>query len=131
MKLKNVPPQIIFLNCGTYPFDILFFINKEDEEVNKKLLKYFSQEDIDESLLISNIPRGRTAKINKRIVVRIWDYHVDCCDCYSILTHELFHAIHVLFDIIGLKYGKDSEEAFAYQLQYLTKQLLLKIKIST
>ena len=49
-------------------------------------------------------------------------------DFYACLAHEVFHAVEFLFDRIGLKLSDDSGEAFAYQMQYLTRSILEKLK---
>ena len=51
----------------------------------------------------------------------------DDIDNPGIVAHEAFHAIVYLFDKIGIEYAYESEEAYAYALEYLTNQIL-KIK---
>ena len=45
----------------------------------------------------------------------------------AILVHELTHATVQVFGIIGLPINTESDEAFAYYIQYLTRTCLEKI----
>jgi hypothetical protein len=45
----------------------------------------------------------------------------------GIVAHEAFHAVVFLFKKIGIDFVYESEEAYAYTLEYLTNQIL-KIK---
>lgn len=42
---------------------------------------------------------------------------------YATLAHEIFHAVFGIMDEIGASPTKDSEEAYAYLVGYLTKEI--------
>jgi len=48
----------------------------------------------------------------------------------SILAHEIFHCTCFLMDRVGIKYSDDSDEAYAYMIQYLTTKCYEKLKIT-
>lgn len=50
----------------------------------------------------------------------IWTKDKDIPD----LVHEVFHAVHFVMMKKGLKLSDDSEEAYAYQLEFLMKKIL-------
>ena len=54
----------------------------------------------------------------------------DDIDNPGIIAHEAFHAVIFLFEKIGIKFSYDSEEAYAYLIEYLTNEIL-KIKTET
>lgn len=107
---------------GTYPFDIAFYVNYSDEEMIKHLSKYCEVHKDDIDLLRRKDGRGRTVMLNGgQTVLSIGD-----CPTFDIMTgvvaHELLHAVNFLFDRVGIKYDViTSEEAFTYQLGYLTE----------
>jgi hypothetical protein len=46
------------------------------------------------------------------------------------LQHEIFHAVTLILDRIGIKFCLlSSDEAYAYALQYLTQKIYEKLKI--
>lgn len=46
---------------------------------------------------------------------------------FGFLQHEIFHAVYFLFTRIGITLGDQSDEAFAYAIQYLTEQVYKRI----
>lgn len=42
---------------------------------------------------------------------------------YATLAHEIFHAVFGIMDEIGVSPSEDSEEAYAYLIGYLTKEI--------
>jgi|TARA_R100000501_G_C2555971_1_gene68599 hypothetical protein len=46
----------------------------------------------------------------------------------GLLTHELFHYAMTILNKLGINYTADSEEAFAYYLQYIFCQTWSKLK---
>ena len=49
-----------------------------------------------------------------------------CPVSIAYMSHEVCHAIQFLFNKIGMGYGEDSYEAFAYYTGYLTEKIILK-----
>lgn len=43
---------------------------------------------------------------------------------YSILAHEIFHYTHAIMTVIGASLSEQSEEPYAYLIQFLTKEIL-------
>lgn len=48
----------------------------------------------------------------------------------STLTHELFHASSFILEGAGIRHTNDTEEAYAYLLEYLVAEALDSLKIS-
>lgn len=44
------------------------------------------------------------------------------------MVHEIFHAARHILDIIGVKLTDDTEEVFAYLMEYLSEQILPWLK---
>lgn len=41
----------------------------------------------------------------------------------GLLQHEIFHASTIILEDVGIKFKKQSEEAFAYLVQYITTEI--------
>lgn len=44
------------------------------------------------------------------------------------MVHEIFHATRHILDIVGVKLSDDTEEVFAYLMEYLSEQILPWLK---
>lgn len=120
---KNIKPFTV--NHGTYPFDIMVFIDQSDEVVYKELNKYIDLTEEDKEILKCE-GNGRTVMLEGgQTVMRI----VQGKQFHETIAHEIFHCVDFLFRKIGIQLSENSDEAYAYQIEYLTKQLYEKIKL--
>ena len=46
------------------------------------------------------------------------------------LNHEIFHCTCFILERVGIIYSNDSDEAYAYLIEYLTKQIYNKLDIT-
>lgn len=117
------------INHGTYPFDILICIGSKHKEIVKKLKKVGITLDEEETEMLWMKGSGRTVMLKNGVTVLRVDFEKNKAIFHSVLAHEIFHAVEFLFDRIKLKHNQDiSGEAFAYQIQHLTKQIYDKLK---
>jgi hypothetical protein len=103
--------------------DIVVSIEQTDEDLYEAIKENISRKDFDKHMAnqksIATTHKLRTGSI----LIRFKD---DINDP-GIVAHEAFHAIVFLFKKIGIDFCYESEEAYAYSLEYLTNQIL-KIK---
>ena len=106
-----------------YGHDIVVSIGQTDSDLYEHIKKNISKKEFDKRF--SNQKSiATTFKLKTGcILIRF----KDDIDNPGIVAHEAFHAIVYLFDKIGIEYAYESEEAYAYALEYLTNQIL-KIK---
>lgn len=124
------------ISLQIYPFDILVSIGESDECFLAGLKHHASAEIINEIFpedgLLSFTPtgQGRTAhfKISKVTIIRM-KQPIKTPFAHAILAHEIFHAVDMIFRTIGMNLSKDSDEAYAYAIQYLTEQIYTQFKI--
>jgi hypothetical protein len=116
--MKKVKPFIV--NHGTYPFDILVCIGSSDAEVIAILSKSGCELDSEDKELLKINGDGRTIMlVGGQTVLRLKDLKDK-----SYLIHEIFHAVEFLFNKIGIKHDlTTSGEAYAYQMQYIFKEI--------
>ena len=103
--------------------DIVVSIGQTDEHLYEEIKENTSKKDFDKYMAnqkaIATTHKLRTGAILIRFK--------DDIDNPGIVAHESLHAIVFLFKKIGIEFCYESEEAYAYSLEYLTNQIL-KIK---
>lgn len=106
-----------------YGHDIVVSIGQTDSDLYEHIRENISEKKFDKRF--SNQKSIATTFKLKTGCILIG--FKDDIDNPGIVAHEAFHAIVYLFDKIGIEYAYESEEAYAYALEYLTNQIL-KIK---
>ncbi len=103
---------------GLYPFDVLVVLGMDREEIFawfKKKGLLLTEED---KKYIKMTGRGRTVMLPNGQTILWIKYMPACID--GVVAHEIFHVVSFLMEKIGVKYSFDSDEAFAYAIEYLT-----------
>lgn len=104
--------------------DIVVSIGQTDEDLYEDIRGNISKKKFNK-IIANQTSIATTYKLKTGcILIRF----TDNIDNPGIVAHEAFHAIVYLFEKIGIEYAYQSEEAYAYTLEYLTNQIL-KIKI--
>lgn len=118
-------PKLFIVSHGTYPFDILISYGCSDEELSAKLktLGIEVSDEEQEAIKTEQALAGRTAMLSGGQTVMRLPILKDRADFHGMVAHEVFHAVEFLFDRIALKHSLDAGEAFAYQIQLITKQI--------
>lgn len=104
-----------------YPFDIMFSLGETDEQLRKVFAKHGIQE---RNYFEHELKVGRCSIFpDGSQVVRLRDYPSTNAQ-YGYLQHEIFHAVANLMEKIGVRLLNDySDEAYAYLIAYLTKEV--------
>ena len=106
-----------------YGHDIVVSIGQSDDDLYEHIRENISKKKFDKKMT-NQKSIATTFKLKTGcILIRF----KDDIDNPGIVAHEAFHAIVYLFEKIGIEYAYESEEAYAYTLEYLTNQIL-KIK---
>jgi hypothetical protein len=108
-----------------YPFDVMVSLGETDEQLKKAWVGKYNLEWRDDMILSGNgkciITDGNQTLIRARY------YPTDNQDCGT-LQHEIFHAVSMVLDAMGMKLEiMVSDEAYAYLIGYLTKQIYDRI----
>ncbi len=124
MKERN-KPRLCLIEHTIFPSDILIAVSTREElikyiEQNKK---YKLSEYEIEKLEIKG--RGKcTILEGGQIIISLkkqkTNIGIDVVD----LTHEIEHAVFLIFERIGIKHTNDSDEVFAYYSSYIMEQAL-------
>ena len=106
-----------------YGHDIVVSIGQSDDDLYERIQENIPRKQFDKHMA-NQKSIATTHKLKTGcILIRF----KDDIDNPGIVAHEAFHAIVYLFEKIGIEYAYESEEAYAYTLEYLTNQIL-KIK---
>lgn len=117
MNVFKIIPLDVFAH------DIVVSIGQSDEDLYEEIKENISKKKFDKRMT-NQKSIATTFKLKTgAILIRF----KDDIDSPGIVAHEAFHAIVYLFEKIGIEYAYESEEAYAYTLEYLTNQIL-KIK---
>lgn len=116
--MKKIKKRNFLIHWEIYPFDVMVSFGEKQEEVVKKIerSKYKLSEDEKEKLYMSG--RGRTVMLEGgQTIMRLDTKSPD------VIAHEVFHAVAFLMARIKINLTYDSDEAFAYAIEFLTKKI--------
>lgn len=124
MKKKNKKLNLI-VPLIVYPFDVMFSFNETDRELKKHLKNYKIEVN---DITLSFTERGRTTMFEgNQTIIRLKSFPTNSED-YGYLAHEIFHAVTIIMDRIGMKFNPfKSDEAYAYLIGYLTQKIYEKL----
>lgn len=114
-----------------YPFDFMISINETDEQILSALSGFdLDKEDLELITNINSTTVGRYCLLkNNQTVIRL-KRPLDTPAMMGTLSHEIYHAVYNLFDVIGMEMTRASEEAYAYAIGYVTQKVYENIKTS-
>lgn len=119
-KSKNfIIPLII------YPFDVMISIGQTDIELIKSVKKYgLTKDDIHELLDLPTTLQGRAVLLfeTNHSFIRLKKSPKTTKE-FGTLAHEIFHSVDFILRTIGITLSKDSDEAYAYLIGYLTEKI--------
>jgi hypothetical protein len=111
-----------------YPFDIMVSIDETDKELASKLIKFGIKKEAFIAMNMSPTAIARCVMFDGNQTVMRFRLIEDKNKFISKIAHETLHAISGIFDVIGIKFTDESEEAYTYLLDYIILQILNRIK---
>jgi hypothetical protein len=106
-----------------YGHDIVVSIGQSDDDLYEQIQENISRKQFDKHMANQKAIATTHKLKTGAILIRFKDNIDDA----GIVAHEALHAVVFLFKKIGIDFTYESEEAYAYTLEYLTNQIL-KIK---
>lgn len=102
-----------------YPFNILVSINETDDEIRNHFKKYNIEEG--NFFEYQKITTARTLQLETgQTIIRFYTW--ESCTMATV-AHEIFHAVTLILDRIGLIFDIDkNDEAYAYLIGYVTQE---------
>jgi hypothetical protein len=118
----------IILELPLYQRDILISFGETDEQftINANKINVFEKHDY-KIFHLKEIEskRGRYIMLEGgQSVIRLnYMPKFTESDEMGLLQHEIFHASTIILEDLGIRFKKQSEEAFAYLVQYITTEI--------
>lgn len=114
----------------TFPYDVLVCLGATREQI----LEYFNKrfEDViseteKNQLIMSGY--GRTLHLENRAFILWTKDFPKTPEQFGYLAHEIFHVADLMLRSAGLSLSDDSDEAWAYQIDWLTKRIYTEFKL--
>lgn len=118
-SLNAVIPLVV------YPFDVMISFGQSDRDLRIALKKLGTEWD--GILEMGETTMGRTVLMpNNATVLRLKNIPQSCTE-YGFLAHEIFHAVTFILNRIGMSLTEQSDEAYAYLIGYITKEIYKRI----
>jgi hypothetical protein len=113
--------EVITLKGATFDIDVTVLITENVEFATK-----YVQENLDSTVTAADFnARAVSFPINEGKPPIIW---MSSIEDQGIIAHELFHTTLNIMYWAGMELNSETEEAFAYQMQYLTNSFYNQIK---
>jgi hypothetical protein len=132
--VKKSLRKVFLIDCEVYPFDVLISIGENDKHflntVSKKLPARAFEElkQADNMMTFSPTTQARTMMFSTgQFIIRFRKFPTTCEEL-GMVNHEIFHIVDMLFRKIGMPLRKESSEAYAYLIGYLTTKFLENIR---
>jgi hypothetical protein len=124
---KKTPkrPSCIQIDLQIYPYYVLVFFGEDDEEVKnvlKEKLVNFESVDPDTYTLDNRSGTASFYRSSSYLFIRCKEYP-DRPFYQGTLAHEIFHVVTFLANEIGLSLNDGSDEAYAYLIGYITREV--------
>ncbi len=113
-----------------YPFDVLVSCGERKSDLRKKLTDVLPNRIVSTELKINKLCSGRTIMFSTGQVLLWLKEKPTTVDGLAILSHEIFHCAFFILNRIGIEYSSESDEAYAYFIQHLTKKIYENIDIT-
>jgi hypothetical protein len=113
-----------------YPFDVMVSIDESDKVLLTRLLTNGNKaEDCMLLMNLSKTTQGRTVILPSNQTVIRFRTQAKKVDMINNIVHEAFHATTFVLERVGMTMDLNtSDEAYAYLLAYLTKEICKKLK---
>jgi hypothetical protein len=121
---------MFILKGEIYPFDILVSFGGSQERLQKKLSKILPNKTVSSELEIDELCSGKTIMFSTGQTLLWLKEKPTSINGLAILNHEIFHCTCFILTRVGITYSSDSDEAFAYFIQYLTNKIYSELGIT-
>lgn len=112
-----------------YPFEFMVSIGQTNDQLIKDFVKYWNEPEFIE--LVKKDVEGMDYDYQgyfKMYKCQVGIFRFKKRPADGILVHECFHACHRLMDRIGQELTHESDESYAYLIQYIFEQIKSALK---
>jgi hypothetical protein len=125
---KVIKMNFIF-SLEIYPFDVMVSIGENDEELKEKLNEVGVDAEGDNNWHYEATGLGRAISFpGNQTLLRLRNKPETTAD-YGTLAHEIFHICEFILHKVGINLTRDSDEAYAYLIGFVTRKIYESIFI--
>lgn len=119
--MKKLKPYFKKLDCGIYPFDVLFTVGSTEKEVINYLDKTYNYKlDEEETNALNLASKSGRSLMFKNQSMLLWV----SSDYLPLIAHEVTHIVEFLMEIIKTPINENTSEPVAYLTEYIWKQIV-------
>lgn len=112
--------NIFIVDWQVYPFSVIVALGVTKNELLNYARKYLTPTDT-EYIERERFDSGKTVFSTMDLTILWLEEYPEIGS--PILAHEVFHAVTFLMEEIGMPLNRQNNEAYAYAIEYLTKQI--------
>lgn len=117
--------KIFVVSWEVFPYDTLVCLGSKKEEILKWIDRTGHKLSEGEIEAITMRGMGRTIILKgNQTILWLKNYPKPGS---GTLAHEIFHAVEMITDRMGIRLSQDSDEIFAYMIQFLTNKIISKL----
>ena len=111
------------VDCQVYPFQVLCYFENDSKNLFKYLSKHESKKEF-KKIRKYKVSQG-LAFITESNHTVLWikklpESYFD----FGVLSHEIYHCVCFILDKAGIEHKDNTEESYAYLIQYLTIEIM-------
>jgi len=120
---------MFIIDCQVYPFQILVYFGQDKKPLFKELSKRLPKSAID-TLKTFEFKVGKSVMFTTGQTLLWLNEKPNSVSGLATLNHEIFHCVCFILERVGIVYSESSDEAYAYLIEYLTKQIYNELNIT-
>jgi len=120
---------MFIVDCQVYPFQILVYFGQDKKPLFKELSNLLPKSVVD-TLKTLEFKVGKSVMFPTGQNLLWLNEKPTSVNGLATLNHEIFHCVCFILERVGIVYSESSDEAYAYLIEYLTKQIYNELNIT-
>lgn len=120
----------LLIKGATFPYDVLVCLGVTRDEilayVKRRFIKGLSPSDLEQLEMVGH---GRTIYLENRATILWLKELPKNAEQHGWLAHEIFHTADLILRRLGATLSDDSDEVWAYQIDWLTRTIFKAFKL--
>jgi hypothetical protein len=104
--------------------DVLVSINQSDDKLYDAVCSKFSREQFDQAFDDWKSDARTVTHSDGFVIVRFRNKIKKDAESIGLVAHEVYHATYSVLNRIGIQPGFETEEVYAYLIQFLVKEII-------
>lgn len=123
--------RFLLLKGETFPYDVVVCLGVTREDILGYMKKHFTDDALtekDKEELVMN-GHGRTVELDNNAFILWTNDFPRKPQEFAWLAHEIFHTADLILRRAGVSLSDDSDEVWAYQIDWLTRKIYTEFKL--